>query len=46
MFDKRGLVTHPVYLFLFGILLGFVIVYLWSQQYVAVPFPFCAPGAP
>ncbi len=40
--DKRGIVTHPVTLFVVGMVLGFVLVVLWAKGIINVPFPFCA----
>ena len=39
--SKRGIVTHPVVLFLVGVALGLVLAYVWIH-YVSVPNPFCA----
>jgi len=39
--DKRGIVTHPVGLFVIGLVIGFVLVILWAKGIINVPFPFC-----
>jgi len=38
--SKKGIVTHPVSLFIFGIILGLVLAYLWVT-YTTIPNPFC-----
>lgn len=38
--SKRGIVTHPVVLFIIGVVLGLVLAYLWIK-YTTVPNPFC-----
>ena len=38
---KKGFVTHPVMLFLIGVILGLVIAYLWTKKYINLPDPFC-----
>ncbi|MDP6648488.1 MAG: hypothetical protein QGH34_03785 [Candidatus Woesearchaeota archaeon] len=37
--DKRGIVTHPVGLFIMGVILGLVLAYLWIN-YTSIPHPF------
>jgi len=37
---KKGFVTHPVMLFVIGIVLGLVLVYLWIN-YLTMANPFC-----
>ena len=39
--SKKGIVTHPGFLFIAGVVLGLVAAYLWARQYIAVPSPFC-----
>jgi hypothetical protein len=39
--SKKGIVTHPVMLFAFGVLLGLVLAYLWARKYINIPDPFC-----
>ncbi|MBI2647609.1 hypothetical protein HYW99_03970 [Candidatus Woesearchaeota archaeon] len=39
--SKRGFVTHPVMLFLIGVVIGIVITILWAKQLIAISFPFC-----
>ena len=39
--NKKGIVTHPVTLFIVGVVIGMVLAYLWAKQYIAVPSPFC-----
>lgn len=41
MHTKGGFVTHPVMLFLSGIVVGFVLVVLWARGFINVAFPFC-----
>jgi hypothetical protein len=38
--SKKGIVTHPVMLFLFGVVLGLVLAYLWVN-YTTIANPFC-----
>lgn len=38
--SKKGIVTHPVTLFLVGVLLGLILAYLWAN-YTTIPNPFC-----
>ena len=38
--SKRGIVTHPVVLFVVGVVLGLVLAYIWVK-YITVPNPFC-----
>jgi len=42
MRSKKGIVTHPVILFIIGIVLGLVVAYLWAN-YTTMAHPFC-PG--
>ncbi len=37
---KKGFVTHPVILFLVGVVLGLVLAYLWVN-YTTIANPFC-----
>ena len=39
--SKKAIVTHPVVLFLVGVVLGLVLAYLWAQKYINIPDPFC-----
>ncbi len=38
--NKKAIVTHPVVLFIVGIVLGLVVAYLWAA-YTTIPHPFC-----
>lgn len=38
--DKKGIVTHPVTLFIVAVIVGLVVAYLWVN-YTTVPNPFC-----
>lgn len=38
--NKRGIVTHPLMLFFFGVAVGLVLAYLWIN-YITIPNPFC-----
>lgn len=38
--SKRGIVTHPVVLFIVGVVLGLVVAYLWVK-YTTIANPFC-----
>ncbi len=38
--SKKGIVTHPVVLFLVGVVLGLVLAYLWVN-YINIANPFC-----
>lgn len=38
--DKKGIVTHPVTLFIVAVIVGLVVAYLWVK-YTTVPNPFC-----
>ena len=38
--SKKGIVTHPVVLFLVGVLLGLVLAFLWTK-YTTIANPFC-----
>ncbi len=38
--NKKAFVTHPVMLFLIGVLLGLVLAYLWAN-YTTIANPFC-----
>ena len=40
--NQRGFVTHPAMLFVFALVLGLVLAYVWIK-YTSVPNPFC-PG--
>ncbi|MBI2657240.1 hypothetical protein HYX08_00935 [Candidatus Woesearchaeota archaeon] len=39
--SKKGIVTHPVMLFVFGVVLGLILAYLWVN-YTTIANPFCA----
>jgi len=39
--NKKGIVTHPVGLFIIGLVLGLVLAYLWIN-YTTIANPFCA----
>ncbi len=39
--DKKGIVTHPVSMFLVAVIIGMVLAILWAQGFISVPFPFC-----
>ena len=39
--NKKGIVTHPVVLFLIGVVIGVVITILWANGTIAIAFPFC-----
>jgi hypothetical protein len=39
--DKKGIVTHPVSLFVVAVIVGMVLAILWAKKYIAVPSPFC-----
>ena len=41
--NKKGIVTHPGFLFVVAFVLGVVLTILWAKQYIAIPFPFCGP---
>jgi len=38
--SKKGIVTHPVVLFLIGVVLGLVVAWFWITQ-TKIPNPFC-----
>ena len=38
--SKKGIVTHPVFLFMFGVALGLVLAYVWVN-YLNIANPFC-----
>ncbi len=38
--NKKGFVTHPVMLFVVGVILGLVLAYVWVN-YTSVANPFC-----
>ncbi|MBI4451842.1 hypothetical protein HY637_00290 [Candidatus Woesearchaeota archaeon] len=38
--NKKGIVTHPVVLFVFGVVLGLVLAYVWVN-YIDIANPFC-----
>lgn len=37
---KKGIVTHPVMLFIVGVVIGLVLAYLWVN-YTKIANPFC-----
>ncbi len=39
--SKKAIVTHPVVLFIVGVVLGLVLAYLWVN-YTTLANPFCA----
>ena len=38
--SKKAFVTHPVMLFVFGVVLGLVLAYVWVN-YINLANPFC-----
>ncbi len=38
--SKKGIVTHPVTLFIVGVVLGLVLAYVWVN-YINIANPFC-----
>ncbi|MBI2102181.1 hypothetical protein HYT53_06235 [Candidatus Woesearchaeota archaeon] len=43
--DKRGIVTHPVTMFIFALVLGLVLAYIWVH-YINIPNPYCSAPKP
>ena len=41
--NKKGIVTHPAFLFIIAFALGVIATILWAKQIIAVQFPFCGP---
>ena len=39
--SKKGIVTHPVVLFIVGVVIGLVLAYVWITYMPTVPNPFC-----
>ena len=37
---KKGIVTHPVTMFVIALVLGLILAYVWIN-YVNIPNPFC-----
>ena len=40
IFNKKGIVTHPATMFVFALILGLVLAYLWVK-YVNIWNPYC-----
>lgn len=38
--NRKGIVTHPVTMFIVAVVVGLILAYLWIN-YVDIPNPFC-----
>ncbi len=38
--NKSGIITHPAMMFVFAMVLGLVLAYVWIN-YINIPNPFC-----